>query len=304
MQGGKVMKKLLIIISSLLVLAGTGYGLWKAFFTSKYPEIHISSNPWIGFTPFIYAQEKGWLEKTPFRFIWLVDLSDNSRLFDKGFSQGFTATQYECLRIKKKEDLTTAFIIDESYGADAIISNYTLKQLSVMEDKINVYLEMGSLNQDLFNAFVHENRLNKNKFLLINSSQKSMDSMAKSVKPFIIITYEPYVSQMKKKGLGVIASTRTLVTFHAIDALFVKKSLLEEHRDDFKDLKTIFERAREQLRKNPKEFYSTIAGYLEGESYEDFLSSRDQIKWIGDDISLPIRRTLETQNISIEKLIR
>lgn len=62
-------------------------------------KIHISSNPWVGFTPFIYAQEKGWLEKTSFKFIWLVDLDENSHLYERGFTQGFTATQYELLHL-------------------------------------------------------------------------------------------------------------------------------------------------------------------------------------------------------------
>lgn len=298
------MKKLLILFSSLLVLAGAGYGVWKVFVTSQHPKINISTNPWVGFTPFMYAQEKGWLEKTPFKFIWLVDLSDNARLFDKGFAQGFTATQYELTHFKNKKDLTAVFLIDQSYGADAILSNRTLQQLSRMDEKISVYLEMGSLNQDMFNAFSCENGLDKDKFILIDSSQKSMEVMAKSDKPLMIITYEPYVSQMKNKGLNVVASTRTLKTFHAIDALFVKKSSMEEHADNYQDLKAIFERARNQLRKDPKEFYTTVAGYLEGESYEDFLSSTHQIQWMENTIPVHIAETLKNQNVPTDKLLR
>lgn len=298
------MKKLLILFSALFVLAGAGYGVWKAFLTSRHPQINISTNPWAGFTPFMYAQEKGWLEKTPFKFIWLVDLSDNARLFDKGFAQGFTATQYELLHFKNKNDLTTVFLIDQSYGADAILSNRTLQQLSHMDEKISVYLEMGSLNQDMFDAFARENGLDKNKFMLIDSSQKSLEVMAKSKKPFILITYEPYVSQMKNKGLHVVASTRTLKTFHAIDALFVKKSLMEEHTENFQELKAIFERARTQLRKDPKEFYTTIEGYLEGESYEDFLNSTYQIQWIEGNTPVHITEEFKNQNIPMDSLLR
>ena len=298
------MKKFLILLSALFAISGAGFGAYKAFVTSQHQEIKISTNPWVGFTPFMYAQEKGWLEKTPFKFIWLVDLSDNARLFEKGFSHGFTATQYELTRFKNKEDLSAVFLIDESYGADAILSNRTLQELSKSDKKINVYLEMGSLNQDMFNAFAVENGLDKNKFLLINSSQKSMEVMAKSDQPVILITYEPYVSQMKNMGLQIVASTRTLKTFHAIDALFVKKSLLQERHEDFQILEDIFERAQEQLRRNPKEFYTTIAGYLEGESYEDFLASIHQIQWIGDDIPAPVMQTLKDQNIPTDNLIR
>lgn len=298
------MKKLSTLFASLLVVVGVGFGMWKVFSASRHPEIRISINPWVGFTPFMYAQEKGWLEETPFKFIWLVDLSDNARLFDKGFAQGFTATQYELMRFKNKDDLTTVFLIDRSYGADAILSNRTLEQLRQTQDQIRVYLEMGSLNQDMFNAFMAEHALDKNKFTLIDSSQKSMEVMAKSEKPLMIITYEPYISQMKNRGLSVVSSTRTLKTFHAVDALFVRKSSLEEHPDEYKDLGNIFERAQDQLQKDPREFYTTVAGYLEGQSYEEFMASTHQIQWMKGDVPAHIARTLEKQNIPTDKLIR
>ena len=163
---------------------------------------------------------------------------------------------------------------------------------------------MHSLNHDMFNAFIHENKLDHKKFTLVDSSQKSMEVMAKSEQPIMIIAYEPYVSQMKNKKLNVIASTRTLKTFHAVDALFAKKNLIQEHREDFQQLKNIFKRAQDQMQKDPKEFYTTIAGYLEGESYEEFFASTNQILWIGNDIPLPVIQTLTNQNVPTDKLLR
>lgn len=301
---GYIMNKLFVFLIALLILGIGGYSGWNIFTSSHKSEIRISINPWVGFTPFIYAQEKGWLEGTPFTFLWVVDLSENARLFDKGFAEGFTATQYELLHFKHPEELTTAFLIDQSDGADAILSNRTLEQLHNSNVKINVYLEMGSLNQDLFNAFVREYKMDKNTFRLVDSSQKSMDIIDYANDPLIVITYEPYLSQMRAKGLQVIASTRTLKSFHAIDALFTKKSSLQDQADDYKRLKDVFERAKAQLQENPKEFYDTVKGYLEGTSYEDFIASTHQIKWISHGIHPQMVETLNKQNISTEKIIR
>ncbi|HEX5670992.1 MAG TPA: hypothetical protein VFX66_05595, partial [Sulfuricurvum sp.] len=132
------MKKLFVILSVLLVFVGGSYGVWKIYTASNRTEIRISTNPWVGFTPFIYAQEKGWLEETPFRFLWVVDLSENARLFDMGFAEGFTATQYELSHFKNQEKFTTAFLIDKSDGADAVLSNRTLEQLRHSKEKIAV----------------------------------------------------------------------------------------------------------------------------------------------------------------------
>lgn len=297
------MKKIAYVLMFVVLLAGSAVGIWKLFEHSQEHEIRISTNPWIGFTPFMYAQEKGWLEETPFKFIWLVDLSENSRLFEKGFSDGFTATQYEFIHFKDKKDLTALFLIDRSYGADAIVSNRTVEALRQTNEKIKVYLEMGSFNQNMFSAFIAENNLDKNKFIFIDSSQEGMQVVSKSDNPIVVVTYEPYLSKIKASGLRVIASTRTLKTFYAIDALFAKRSSFDANPEAYRELKSIFKRALVQMRKDPKEFYVTIAGYLEGGSYEDFLASSQQILWIEEDISPAIMETLKKQNIPMDKLL-
>lgn len=297
------MKKIGYFLLFMFVLAGSGWGIWKIFQSSQKEEIRISTNPWIGFTPFIYAQEKGWLEKTPFKFVWLIDLSENARLFEKGFSEGFTATQYELMRIENKEDLTAIFLIDRSYGADAILSNRTLQVLRQTNEKINVYLEMGSFNESMFSAFIAENDLNKEKFVFFDISQKNMEAMTKSDKPIIVVTYEPYLSKIKASGLNVIASTRTLKTFYAVDALFARRTSFEANPEAYQELKHIFKRALAQMRKDPKEFYVTIAGYLEGGSYEDFLASSHQIQWLENEIPPVFMETLKKQNIPTDKLL-
>lgn len=297
------MKKIGYLLVFIVLLAGSGLGIWKIFQSLQKEEIRISTNPWIGFTPFIYAQEKGWLEETPFKFVWLVDLSENARLFEKGFSEGFTATQYELMHFENKEDLTTIFLIDRSYGADAILSNRTLQALRQTNEKINVYLEMGSFNQNMFNAFMVENDFDKEKFVFFDISQKHLEAMTKSNKPIIMVTYEPYLSKIKASGLNVIASTRTLKTFYAVDALFARRNTFEDNPEAYRELKNIFKRALAQMRKDPKEFYVTIAGYLEGGSYEDFLASSHQIQWLENEIPPVIMETLKKQNIPTDKLL-
>lgn len=297
------MKKIGYFLLFMFVLAGSGWGIWKMFQASQKEEIRISTNPWIGFTPFIYAQEKGWLEETPFKFVWLVDLSENARLFEKGFSEGFTATQYELMHFEDKEDLTAIFLIDRSHGADAILSNRTLEALHQSNEKINLYLEVGSFNESMFSAFIAENNLSKEKFAFFDITQKDMEAMSQSDKPIVLVTYEPYLSKIKANGLREIASTRTLKTFYAIDALFARRSSYEDNIEAYRELKDIFKRALIQMRKDPKEFYTTIAGYLEDGSYEDFLASSQQIQWLEDDIPPAIMETLKKQKIPIDKLL-
>ncbi len=266
-------------------------------------KIRISTNPWVGFTPFIYAQEKGWLEKTPFRFIWLVDLTDNARLYERGFTQGFTATQYELLHFNNKDSIKPVFLIDRSYGADAIVSNRSLKELRGTKEKIDIYLEQGTLNDDFFDAFVTEQGFKKVQFHKINAAQKSISTLSVGKNPIIAISYQPYLSGLLKKGFQPIASTRTMESFFVIDALFMNEGIINGREKEFAHLKELFSGAVEQLQRDPHEYYETIKGYLEGQSYEEFISTTTQIEWLHQKNGQKIIEHLNSQHVKTDRLL-
>lgn len=277
------------------------------FFVMNRPDpvtqIRISTNPWVGFTPFIYAQEKGWLEETPFRFAWMVDLSDNSRLYERGFTHGFTATQYEMLRIKRNDVLKPVFLIDRSYGGDAIIANRTLEEIRAEKGAVKVFMERGSMNEDFFNAFVREYRLETVPFQRIDRSQKEIMTLGKEDEAALIISYQPYLSELLKRGYRTVASTETMKTFYVIDALFVDENVIRGREKEIKRLKELFAMAVARLREDPQEYYGTIYGYLEGQSYESFIASTREIEWLYAKAPASVVKHLESQNIHTERIL-
>ena len=288
-------------LALLIVVAGIFYYTFNR--TSVSSKIHISSNPWVGFTPFIYAQEKGWLEKTSFRFMWLVDLTDNARLYERGFTKGFTATQYELLHFPHHENIKPVFLIDRSYGADAIVSNRSIEEIRQSQQTIEVYLEHGSLHDDFFEAFIQENHFEKVKFHQIDSSQKSIATLIPTKEPMIILSYEPYLSGLISEGFKEICSTRTLESFYVVDALFVDESVIKGREKEFAHLKEIFALGVEQFERDPHEYYETVKGYLEGQSYEEFMATTTQIQWLHDKTPREVIDHLASQNIKTDKLL-
>jgi NitT/TauT family transport system substrate-binding protein len=267
-------------------------------------QITISSNPWVGFTPFIYAQEKGWLVSTPFRFTWVVDLSENARLYERGFTQGFTATQYEMLHFKDYSHFRPIFLIDRSAGADVIMANRSLEQLRHSTEPITVYLEMGSLNEDFFKAFVHENKLQDLQFKLADFSQKEMIQLSPQGPPAVLISYSPYASELLKRGFAKISSTAELQSFFVIDALFMDEHAISASAEEYRQLKAIFDRALNALYSRPQEFYEVVHGYLEGQSYEEFMLSTKQVEWLNQGDTSRYQRQLLLNNVKTDRLIR
>ncbi len=289
------------LLAALIVAAGI------FFFAQRFAEdkqIRISSNPWVGFTPFIYAQEKGWLEKTPFRFTWVVDLSENARLYEHGFTQGFTATQYELLHFKDYSHFRPMFLIDRSAGADMILSNRSLAELSQSKEIVSVYLELDSLSEDFFNAFVKEKKLEALQFKLIDLSQKEMTQLAPKGAPILAISYTPYSTELLKKGFSTISSTADLKSFFVIDALFVDERMVSASADEYRQLKAIFDRALDAMHSRPKEYYEVVQGYLEGQSYEEFMASTKQVEWLNQGDTSRYQRQLNLINLKTDKIIQ
>ncbi|MDP2804339.1 MAG: hypothetical protein Q8O24_00200 [Gallionellaceae bacterium] len=289
----------LIAFIALLLLVGAYYFLLRT--TDR--QIRISSNPWVGFTPFIYAQEKGWLESTPFRFMWLVDLSENARLYEGGFTKGFTATQYELLHFKDQEHIKPVFLIDRSAGADAIMSNRSLQELRGFRGSIPVYLELGSLHEDIFKAFVKENKLAGLSFSFKDSSQKAIAQQQPKDAPKIMVSYAPYTTELSKLGFITIASTRTLRSLFVIDALFIDERIVEGREQDFQKLRAIFNLAHARLNSDPHEFYNVIHSYLEGQTYDEFMATVPQIEWLNHTDRAPYLRQFQLQNIATNQML-
>jgi len=265
---------ILFAVSILLGLTLVGCG------PKKEDKLRISTNPWIGYTPLAYAETKGWFENTNISLIWTVSLGENISLFANGRTHGFTATQYEALQFKNNPNLKPYLLIDRSNGADTIHSNIDIEAMKKQSKQIDTYFEINSVNDDLFAAFLEKHNLSKENFKIHHADQGKISSIAADKTPILLISYEPYASAIEKKGFKKIDSTKTIEKIHIIDALFLDEKVAKEREKDIKQLKEIFERAKKALKDNPKEYYGAVKGYLQGQSYEEFLASLSQIEWV------------------------
>ena len=159
------------------------------------------------------------------------------------------------------------------------------------------------MNEDFFDAFVEEYRLTSVRFRQIDASQKNIGMMEMADDPVIIISYAPYVSELITKGYRSVASTRTMKRFHVVDALFVEEEIIDAHTQEFAHLKQLFALGVEQLRKNPREYYETVRGYLEGQSYEEFMASAAEIEWVYDKSPPEVMMYLHAQQVKTDRLL-
>ena len=245
-------------------------------------HIKIATNSWIGYAPLFYAKESGELDKLGFTLITYVSLAEAADVYNVGKADMVTTTQHEYHALKKMMgDVTPVILLDRSDGGDMILSNVSLETIK-KASKIQVYLEVDSINTELLEEFLHKNGIDEKKLSIINEDQQTIQDVRNTKTPILIVTYTPYDVPLKKKGFKEIASTRDVHELVVIDALCARKHIVTKYKKRLIALKQLIDKKIEQIEKDPKQSYEYVKKYLGDISYEDYLASLRSIEWINN----------------------
>ncbi len=286
----QITKILYTILLSIIFIGCTKENITK--------KIVISN--WIGYAPILYAYEKGYLSSYNIEIIITNSLQTSTKIFQKNNYDGISLTQHEfdTLKNKQNQELIPIYLFDKSYGGDAILSNITQKELFEQKHKvINVYLEQNSVNDILYKELKNLKDWNNTTFNLNDETQDKILSLPYNTKktiPEIIITYEPYLSQLLSKGFNIIESTKNKDLL-ILDFLTVKKNLFT--MKEIKEIQNILDKSTQRIKNNPKEFYKTVKMYYNDMRYEDFLKSLDNIQFINKNNRNEIIKDIENKKI-------
>ena len=270
-------------------------------------KIKITTSTWIGYAPLFYAKEKNWLEPLNIKLLNVVSLSENMYLYKAGNADAFVGTQYEYnFLLQEDKTLIPIMIFDKSNGGDMILSNLTLDELSKTNKDIDAYLEIDSVNSILLNDFIRSNNLQDKKINYINEDQSNISRLKANEinNPTIIVTYTPYNNILEKNSFRELSSTKKSDDLLIIDGMYVKKDFYYENKETFVKLKKLVDDSIINLQNNPKEFYNTVKPYLTNISYEEFLSSLNDIIWLNKDIPTNILEKLDNSNFKTKDLIK
>ncbi|WP_297442185.1 ABC transporter substrate-binding protein [Sulfurimonas sp.] len=244
-------------------------------------EITISTNQWIGYAPLFYAYEKGYLDKLNIKIINNVSLAEAAELYRVGKANMVTTTQHEYNMLKHEtQDIIPIILLDRSNGGDMVLSNKSIQELH-SADKIYVYLEVDSINQEIIRDFIKHNGLDIKKMTFINQDQQQIqDVKFKKNRATLIVTYTPYNIHLEKKGFFEVASTKNIDAIIVIDALCTTSELLKHDKKRLLALKRSIDKSIDVIMKDPKASHQIIKKYISNMSYREYLTSLDSIKWI------------------------
>lgn len=276
---------ILLIFFCVILLSGCG---------SEYKKpLELTTNLWVGYAPLMYAKETGMLDGTDIRINIVSSLGESTKMFDFGLIDGFTSTQQEVNEVRGAKDALPVILIDRSYGADAVVSKLSEKQLT--DDKnarLDVFYEKNTIN-DVLLKFVMAKPYMKNRHTKPILHDLNQDEILhydmQNINP-VIVSYEPYITKFNRKGYHRLIGSQDDGVY-IYDALYVKRNAYIRHKKDLRVLNRAFRRSVAVLERDPRGFYEKIKYYMQGQSYFDFMRSVSMIRWIepGNDRNCIIR---------------
>ena len=291
----------IILRNKFLVSCLTLFFLISCSFRPSEP-LRISTNLWIGYSPFFYIQQKGWLNESNIEILNVVSLSESMQIYESGFVDAFTGTEYEFKRIQKKvPDLEPIILLDRSLGGDIVMGNYDIATLQKAQ-KIDVYLEVDSISKVLLNCFTELYDINESVLHLINKDTDDSSMLTMKEEPTLIITYLPYDILLKKNGYQVLDTTKNLSLF-VMDALYTDSETRKKYAKEFAVLNQLIAKALNNLKNDPEEYFSTVQVFFKYKDKNAFFEALDSIEWIYPDRSRELMKQLDVHHIPSKNIL-
>lgn len=266
----------------------------------------ISTDIWIGAAPLYYAHAMGWLGENNIQMLQVDTIDKNLEMYDSKASDIFTGTEHEYHRAKMKHpELIVPIIHDRSYGGDVILSNQSQETLRQSHQKIEVYVELNTVGEDMLEYFIADNKISKDRLIIHDRHQPEISQIRNTPAsgPIILITYNPLDLELKKYGFSEIASSKN-DAYLVVDTFITSAKTYKEHEEQLRSLNESLKRSVDAYNKDPKGFYTKVKPYLEDPTYEEFETMRKNVQWLNNTISTELLARMEKAKLPTKDLIR
>lgn len=206
-----VLGLLLIATAGLLVACGGsssskgagGAEVGKLTIPSK-PEtgtITMTTQPWIGYGPWIVAQQKGFFAKqgiTVKSTTFSENASNDAALEQGKFAVANLPTNIETRLVAAGAPLTAILLEDQSVKADAILAGPGISSVSQLKGKTVSY-EQGSTSDQLLRHALEANGMSLSNISQVPATAATAATSLIAGKVAAAVTYEPYITTALRK---------------------------------------------------------------------------------------------------------
>jgi NitT/TauT family transport system substrate-binding protein len=227
------------------------------------PIFTVGIATWPGFAPGFIGKEKGFFGKLPVNFVILDDFSVRQNAFTSGETHA-TISTLDSYAFESGQGVNgnIIMILDESFGADAIIANPRIQAAQDLKGTKVAYTR-GSPSHFFLIRYLY-----KYGMTMKDITRVEVDDPGRAGEAFVsgsvdaAVTWEPNITQIVTSGKGhILESTKTAPGL-IVDVMVVNPDVFKTRTADLQTFVNGWLRSVEYIKSQPRESYSIMAKNL------------------------------------------
>jgi NitT/TauT family transport system substrate-binding protein len=202
--------------------------------------ISMGIEPWIGYAPWYIAQKEGYFAKYGLKVNivnFQQDADRNSALIADRTNVSNIDTGRTIQFASKKLPAVPLLLVDDSNGADAIMSTKSVSKASQIKGQSIAY-EFGTTSDLLLHYYLLQHHMSFNSIQSVNVPAADAGTLLIAGKDKVVVTYQPYISEATSHNganVHVFFSSKQAPGLIS-DFLVANKSWLTSHGQQAREL--------------------------------------------------------------------
>ena len=226
--------------------------------TAPLQPLRISCTVWLGYEPLLLARDLGYFEDTPIQVLETTDHAASIKRFTNGNVEMGTMTLDVTLENAAIQDQIRAFLVmDISNGADALISQPDIKQLSELKGK-RVGIMPATLGKLVLTRALEAGGLIEDDVTLVTLDFSQHEAAFQAKEIDALITYDPELSKLQAEGANLLFDSSQMPG-EIIDLLVGREDLVATHEKQLSVLLEGWFKALDYIENNSDDAIARIA---------------------------------------------
>jgi NitT/TauT family transport system substrate-binding protein len=257
--------------------------------------LRVGYNLWVGSAGTYIAEKKGYFKDAGLdvKFIEFPNPTESTQALLTGNVDISGTTLDTAVMVKSTEqpgqDLKFFHIVDQSFGADGIVSKDSITSIADLKGK-TVAVTIGAVNHFLLSHALQQAGVKESDVNLTNVSPEQTGPLFLTGKVDAAVTWEPYLSEAKSKGGKILYSTKDAPDL-IIDGDMASQKLITEHGDALRKYTEAIEKGRQFYLDNPDEGAQIVADKLQ--------TTKEEVKSMLEGVKLA--STSDAKSILVDK---
>lgn len=256
---------------SIIILIGMVLLALTACKNEPSPPMRIGMNVWPGYEPLFLARQAGRLNEKDFRLVEFSDASEVGRAFRNDILEAACLTLDEVFyTLQDKMDPVILLVMDESCGADAVLSRPEIKNPAGLRGK-RIAVEVSAVGAYMLTRSLQQADLTIKDVTPVYLPNEKHFSAYKDGLVDAVVTFDPVRTRLLSLGAMDLFNS-SMIPGEIVDVLVVRRDYLDGHPERVIALRKAWFAALEQMRRSPHESARFMA-IREQVTTEEFESS-------------------------------